>query len=486
LEIMHRRTRVSGPIVLIALLAACLSGCGGRPADENSASKTPIDVLLITLDTVRADRLGCYGHPRPTSPRLDRLAADAVRFDRAMAQASLTPVSHASILTGLRPPNHGLRVLYAASGFRLAEEIPTLASVLGERGYDTAAFLSAFPVSEFFGLDRGFATVDNGLAHPPGEALAPQRDGVWGFEPRANQRRADATTDRALDWLAAAGDPFFLWVHYWDPHDPWVLPPAEWIERFDPGPAAAEDERRRALYDAEIAFTDAQIGRLLDELERDERFANTAIVVISDHGEGLGDHGHWHHRILYQEQIRIPLIVRLPDGPRGTVVPGIVRSTDIYPTLLAAVGIEPPGRVDGLDLGGLMQGRQEAPRLAYGEALIAYDLNAARLLAARPQDDLLHSMTDRSWKLIYRPRRPERSELYHLDSDPSEQVNRFDRDPDQVRRLLAAIEAIDPFVDAPFGEGQDEEIRDRLRSLGYVGAVRSTPWEPDSTGGSTR
>lgn len=465
---MCSRTRDFRPWLWLALLGLWLPGCSERDTPDSPA---PLNVLLITLDTVRADHLGCYGHPGPTSPHLDRLAADAVRFDRAMAQASLTPVSHASILSGLLPPNHGLRVLYADSGYRLADDVPTLASVLAGRGYRTGAFLSAFPVSEFFGLDRGFEQFDNGLDHAPGEALSPQRDGNWGFEPRANQRRADVTTDRALEWLAGSGDPFFAWVHYWDPHDPWVLPPAEWIERFSPGPSATDAERRRGLYDAEIAFTDAQIGRLLFGLRRDGRFEKTAIVVISDHGEGLGDHGHWHHRILYQEQIRIPLIVRLPDGPRGVVVPEVVRSTDVYPTLLEAAGVELPGPVDGLDLRGLMERRAEAPRLAYGEALIAYDLNATRLLAARPQDDLLHSMTDRSWKLIYRPRRPEKSELYHLDSDPTEQFNRFESDPGEARRLLAAIEALDPFVDTPFGEGQDEEIRERLRSLGYVGEV---------------
>lgn len=454
-----------------ALVAVTLLG-GGGCAEEDTAAEVPKirrNLLLVTLDTTRADRLSCYGYPRTTTPNMDALASDGIRFDLAIAQAALTPVSHASIVTGLLPAQHGVRVAYAASGCSLPRDVPSLGTVLRSRGFKTGAFMSSFTVSEFYGFDNGFDTFDNGLGHSSDNVFTEQSDGSWNFDMKPNQRRSDRTTDQAIAWLGETKEPFFLWVHYWDPHDPHLRPPDDVVASFAAPPGASQTDRLRALYDAEVFYVDQQFGRLLQTLKEQDRYRDTIIVVVADHGQGLGDHQHWAHRILYQEQIRVPLIMRFPGGPAGRVVPELVRTVDIYPTVLESLGVAPPGNVDGDSLHGLASGASEAPRLAYAETLMLYDLSAKGQLLKRPDDDLLHCLMDRSWKLIYRPRHPERSELYHLREDPRETKNLYGQRPEQVKRLLAAMNNMDPFVNQPFGETHDQEVMDRLRSLGYVG-----------------
>ncbi|HMB67848.1 MAG TPA: sulfatase, partial [bacterium] len=459
-----RRLRFRPPRDLAGLAIASLAlaaGCGSPPDPRPN-------VLLITLDTTRADRLGCYGHERDTSPNLDALAGDGIRCDLAIATAALTPVAHASILTGLLPQNHGVRVIYAASGYRLPDAVPTLTTVLGEAGWRTGAFLSAFPVSDFYGFDRGFDTFDSGLGHTSEDVLEETREGHWGFDIEANQRRSDDTTDAALEWIGGSRDPFFAWIHYWDPHDPLLVPPRDVADRYQPEIALSRPVQQRALYDAEIHWMDRQIGRVLDALRERGEYDDTIIVVVSDHGEGLGDHDHWYHRILYQEQIRVPLILRLPGAETGRVVKELVRTTDIFPTVLEALELDPSGQIDGWPLQDLLAGRDPGPRHGYADALILYDLNAQDLLEKRPQDDVLHCYMDARWKLIHRPLRPEESELYDLREDPRELRNVYAEEPERAGELLARLEATDPLVDGPFGEGGDAEAIERLRALGYV------------------
>jgi arylsulfatase A-like enzyme len=445
------------PVILMVTASVVTAGCrSAGPAEPRARN-----VVLVTLDTTRADRLSCYGYGRPTTPAMDAVAADGVRFEMAIAQSALTPVSHASILTGLLPPHHGLRVLYAESGYRLSEEIPTLATDLRAHGWSTAAFLSSFTVSGFFGFEQGFETFDDGLAHPT--------DAVLQKFARANQRRSDLTTDRAIDWIRETPQPFFLWIHYWDPHDPDIVPPAEVTSKFAPPPGTSKSDILRAMYDAEVHFVDLQFARLRQALEDLGAYDETAIIVAADHGQGLGDHGHWYHRILYQEQIHVPLFMRFPEGPRGRVVGDLVNTTDIYPTVLDWLNLEAPSPVDGRSLLGLIEGRDEPPRMAYAEALILYDLNARELLNWRPDDGLLYSLIDRNWKLLYKPLRPELSELYDLEADPRELNNLYAIESGQRSRMLTELEKFDAFVDRPFGEGTDEEALERLRSLGYVG-----------------
>ncbi|MFH1844940.1 MAG: sulfatase [bacterium] len=450
--------------VLIGVATFLVAGSCTRPPEASGPN-----ILLVTLDTTRADYLGCYGYEGPVqiTPNLDSLAVAGVRFDLAISASAATPVSHATILTGVYPNRHGVRVIYAEEGCTLADSVATLASILGDRGWDTGAMLSSFTVSEFYGFDRGFRTFDSGIVDAPNEALRKAPGGVWGWEVDKNQRRADATTDEAIRWLEQSARPFCLWVHYWDPHDNMLQPPEEVLDLFN---FHIRDihERRRRLYAAEVHYVDSQFGRLIRWLKENGEYERTAIVVVADHGEGLGDHDWWSHRILYQEQIRVPLIARIPGWPTGEVVSALVRSADTMPTLLAAAGVEVPPDLDGRDLTPLVLGEETESRAAYADALNLYDLNTA-LAKNRPDDSLLHSLTDGAWKLIHRPLVPEKDELYHLAVDPRETVNLFAEEPDRVAQLLEALDRIDGYVLDSLGDAIDPETLERLRSLGYVG-----------------
>ncbi len=453
----------------LGLSLACVSAlvvCNSR------SDQARLNVLLITLDTTRADHLSCYGYSLPTSPRLDGLALEGTLFTRCMSTSSLTPVSHASILSGLEPQQHGLRVLHAGSGDRLPDSVPTLATILAREGWRTAAVLSAFPVSERFGLERGFEHFDNGMSPEPmaqAQEEAPPRRGL--DAPRgARQRRSDATTDEAIAWLRQGGRPFFLWVHYWDPHDPILVPPEHHVRGFmrDVSQAGAPPPE---LYDIEIHYMDRQIGRLLDALTELGVEGQTMVVVTADHGEGLGEHGWPSHRLLYQEQIHVPLIVRLPGRGAGRVVDALVRTTDIHPTVLEALGVEAPIPVAGLGLRGLLDGIPEPGRVAYAESLIKWDTRAGQVREQRPEDDdLLHCLMDASTKLIYRPLHPERSELYDLLTDPDEARNLFEERGFEARALLDQLLSRDAFLLEPLGEADlDLETSRALRGLGYAG-----------------
>src|SRR6266571_7281903 len=251
-------------VAAIFLLTTMMSDAACRAGASRSSPPDRPNVLLVTIDTLRADHVGCYGYKAASTPTIDALAKRGVRFETALAHAPLTGPSHASILTGRIPPGHGFR---NNSGFTLSPRVKTAAEDFRQRGYRTAAFVSGFPLDRRFGFDRGFETYDDHL-------------------PRGNDRRrtpyvertADRTTEAALRWMdgaRAGAAPFFLWVHYYDPHAPYE-PPADLLARFPSSP-----------YDGEIAFVDAQLGRLLRRLE--ERSPRTVVLVTADHGEALGE-----------------------------------------------------------------------------------------------------------------------------------------------------------------------------------------------------
>jgi arylsulfatase A-like enzyme len=453
-------------VVTLALLAGLFPACSQSPPGP------AYNVVLITLDTTRADHLSSYGYHKLTSPRLDMLADDGSRFEMAISTSGVTPMSHASILTGLNPDRHGLRVFYGLTGSVLSESQVTLTDVLADLGWATAGFISAYSASQRFGLDSGFERFDTGVdprVMTMDPAQRPPKDGYWLDRRTAlAQRRADATTDGALGWMKSVESPFFLWVHYFDPHDPSLVPPPDVIRQFGAEPRAAD--AFRAIYDPEIYFMDMQLGRLIDALKRSGQYDNSVIVVVADHGQGLGDHGWFAHRLLYQEQIRVPMIIRLPQGPRGQVVQPLVRTIDIMPTVLDLLEIGLPAEVQGSSLRGLIEGRDEESRLAYAEALNTLDFHAPRDLPPQ-QKDLLFCMMDRSWKLIYHRDSPDNTELYNLEADPGETLNVADRHPEQTARLLAHLEssgAIEIEIVQP-DEPLDPEALERLRSLGYIG-----------------
>ncbi len=469
------RLKSPGSFYVLACLLAVgiLMGCSTDRPDQEADKD--LNVLLITLDTTRADYLSSYGYLETTTPNLDRLGADGTRFEHAVATASVTPVSHASILTGLSNHRHGLRVLSAAGGFRLDESVPTLASILGQQGYATAAIHSAFPVSAHFGLDQGFdifESFDATINVTEGDRVKHS----WGQS--KYQRRSDETTDLVLQHLRSLDLPFLIWVHYWDPHDRGRLPPEEFLpdtykstdDEGDDRPDAIE--RRKAVYAAEVRYMDSQIGRLFDKLEERGLIESTLVFVVSDHGQGLGDHQWNFHRLLYHEQIRVPLIASIPGHEQVSVVESLVSTVDIVPTILDYLNIDADIRTSGHTLRGLIEGKTEPARIAIADQINGFDLNAS-MVEKRPRDDFLYSAMDRDWKLIYRPTKPSQSELFHLAQDPQELANLYGQHPDQELRLLQELARSRPWVLEPFAPTEDETdfeaAQAALTALGYLG-----------------
>jgi arylsulfatase A-like enzyme len=475
----------SRPLLAALLLAPLsLAACGGE--------RKP-NVVLITMDTTRADYLSCYGYAdaagRATTPNLDRLAAEGARFELAISTAAVTPVSHASILTGRFNRDHGVRVIYAGSGFRLADGVPTLGTELQRAGYATLAVHSAFPVSPYFGLTRGFDVVDSFDAEM---SVGPAGQASWSQQ---NTRRSDETIGRALAAVARAEEPFFLWVHLWDPHDAIQLPEDEFMppkdQLFELGPDGRpkRDENGEPilkrpmtpLYAAEVRYMDHQIGALFDGLRERGLWDDTLVAVTADHGQGLGDHGWAAHRILYQEQIRVPLILRVPGAKAPRVVEELVRTVDIAPTLLDYAGERPLAGIAGRSLRPLLEGADDEPRVTFADQINGYDLNAA-MTVKRPKDDFVYCAMDGRFKLVWRPNHPEDSELFDLAADPKEQRSLWAWDHPEALRLKRALAEHAPWVTAPFPVEEDgaslQAAAARLADLGYTGGGDEPGDEP--------
>ena len=297
-------------------------------------------MLIVTIDTLRADHVGAYGSKTARTPTLDRLAAEGLRAADAIAPAPITMPSHASLFTGLYPPSHGVRDNGTAA---LPDPVVTLAERLSGAGYTTHAFVSAVVFSRLYGLDAGFASYD---------------DDLWGEDaPRLfmiRERPARRTADRFLEWFggwkADRSKPFFAWVHFFDPHQP--------LE------AALEDRVGAASpYDAEVTAADRATGRVIDALRAAGVLDDTIVIVTADHGESLGEHGEATHAIfVYDATVRVPLIVRHPATlPAGRVYDGPVRLVDVMPTVLGWLGIEGGAETQGVDLGAAWRGSAPPP-----------------------------------------------------------------------------------------------------------------------------
>jgi choline-sulfatase len=420
-------------LLLLGLIGALAAGCDRR---------RPPNVLVVTIDTLRVDRVGCYGFGLAITPAMDRLAREGVRCTDAVTSAPITLPAHSSIFTGLFPQTHGVR---DNGNYALSADAVTLAERLRDVGYTTGAFVSAAVLARRYGLDQGFDTYD---------------DDLWAEdEPELfmiRERPAERTAARAVAWLEQTprDRPFFLWVHFFDPHQPYNVRSGD-VAALAPTP-----------YDAEIAQADRGLGTLLAALERRGALDDTLVVVTADHGESLGEHGEPTHGIfVYDATIHVPLLWRFPHVlPAGRTYDAPTRHVDLMPTILALVGLEPPAASQGIALGEALAGRAAPPTpIQYAEARLAEEgFGMAPLYAIRSGG--------RKWIRAPLP------ELYDLRADPKELKNLYPADPEQSRPLdadLAALDAESARLVVRLGlkartREIDAETAEMLRALGYL------------------
>lgn len=420
----------------MALLVACTESSAPAPAVK-TVGRRP-NVLLVTFDTTRADRLGPYGYEAAVTPTADRLAREGVRVEHAWATAPLTAPSHSSILTGLIPPAHGVR---DNGSFALPDAVESLPELLGEAGYATGAFVSAAVLHRRYNLSQGFDVYD---------------DELWSEDaPRMfmiRERPARRTVDRALEWLEdrSETEPFFAWVHFFEPHHPHE-------------PAVADRIRTLTPYDAEVTGADRQLGRLLDWLEARDTLDDTLVILTADHGESMGEHGEDTHGVfVYQSTIRVPLLLRWPGRlPAGSVHDTPMSVVDIAPTVLAAAGVDLPPAMNGRSHLDPMTGGPPLPEVGlYSESLMSeLGFGMAPLHAVR-RDGLTYI-------------RAPRPELYDRTSDPDElhdlHAERRDRAAALAEELDAMITRAEDGAPDASTRPIDRETLDMLRALGYVG-----------------
>ena len=391
-----------------------------------AVSQPPLSVMLVTLDTTRADRLTPYGLMDRSMPSLERLAREGTVFDQAISASPLTLPAHSTIFTGLLPPRHGVR---DNADKPLAPSHTTLAEALHAQGFRTAGFAASAVLDAGRGLAQGFDTY-TGVDRPSGNGL------------RGLQRRADDVVDDATAWLqTTTGERFFLWAHLYDPHRPYDPPPP-----YDGAEA----------YTGEIAYAASQLERLLNALEERDLLDRTIVIVAGDHGESLGEHGETDHGVfLYDGVLRVPLMIRMP-GARPRRVADVVRLTDIMPTVLELLGLSRQA-TDGVSLARVVKGESLSRDLeSYSESLYPLRFGWSGIYALR----------DSRFKFIDAPT----PELYDLATDPLELHNIVHERPAvaaAMRRRVRAIAASNSAAPTPSGE-VSPDIRERLAALGYV------------------
>ncbi len=416
---------------------------GEAPDEAMTVTEGPVHLLLITLDTVRADHLGCYGYEHPTTPHLDALAQEALLFETCQASVPVTLPSHCTIITGMEPFEHGVR---NNGTFVLSDEITTLAEVMHAQGYATGAVMASIVLAQRFGTAQGFDHFDDDFTGPGAGHPLPERV-------------AGEVTRRGLEWIRNQPDrPWFAWLHYFDPHDPYH-PPAPFDRMLD------------APYDGEIAYADAHLGGLFRELKRMGLWDRTLIAVTADHGEGLGEHNEPTHSLfIYGTTIDVPLLVKLPrtqrwqeERFRGRRIQGLTATADLLPTLLDALGIatQVPPDVSGRSLVPLIESGATVREHAYLESLV-------------PQLDYgwapYRGLRTERWKLILAPS----PELYDVVDDPAELDNRYFGEPEQAERLTGVLMSLCREDQVAGSAALDPATIEQLRSLGYVAGGGST------------
>ena len=426
--------------VSVAVAVVAVAGCGNRtPTTPAGPPADAASVVLVTIDTLRADRVGAYGWRAARTPAIDTLAAAGARFARAYAAAPITLTSHATLITGVNPPRHGAR----HNGMQVRSDVPTLATVLREKEFATAAFIAAFPLDHRFGLNRGFDTYSDALPRGPDGRLL-------------NERSGRAVVDEALEWLRSHTQErrIFLWVHLFEPHAPYE------------GNGSPADARRRSVsdrYDDEIASADAQVGRLIEGLAG--RRASTLIVLAGDHGEAFGEHGEVGHSVfVYDTTLRVPLVIAGPRVRPGAQIDEPVSLVDVMPTILELMGLQ-PSSTDGISLVytfdrqavGDRHAKAPQRRLLYAESFAPLlDFGWSSLRSVRVGED----------KYIAAPR----PELYDVRGDAGENLNVVATKPEVARALAPLVDkwsAAELPDDSKLAPANDQATA-RLRSLGYL------------------
>ena len=407
----------------------------GVGAGAFAQRKAPPDIFLITIDTLRADHVHCYGYDRVETPTLDGLAKEGIRFAQAFTPSAITNTSHASILTGLLPSSHGVTDFAVP----LLPAHPTVAELLKQHGYRTAAFIGAVILDSKTlapGFDRGFDFYDNFAEHS-------QTKLRWGRV----ERRGAEVVQHAETWLGQhPAGPHFMWVHLYDPHDP-----------YEPPPPYSQTYKNH-LYDGEIAYADSALANLIAYLKKSARYQNALIVVVGDHGEGLGEHHEDTHGIfLYDSTTHVPLIVKLPGSLNaGRVIDAQVRTIDIAPTLLEFAGAAPPEKRDGESLKSHFADGDKSERPAVGETDYPLRFGWAPLRSVRAQ----------GFKYIEAPR----PEFYDLHSDPGELENKYEPWNEHVQKSRAMLAELRTQAPPPSSKGVvSQGTLDELKALGYLG-----------------
>jgi arylsulfatase A-like enzyme len=423
------------PAAAGAILAAgcALLGCGDAAQREARLEDPRRNVLVITLDTTRADALGAYGQPLPATPRIDAAAADGTVFEQVRSSSPSTFPAHASLFTGQHPYAHGVR---ANAGYVLADESTTLAERLRDAGWRTGAEVAAMVLGRFQRLDQGLDSYGDPLSADEGGGAA--------------TRDAIDVTDQGLAFLREyRHEPFFLWLHYYDPHSPFV-PPAPYSDLFPDDP-----------YLGEVRFVDDQVGRVLDEIQALGLRDQTLVAITSDHGEGLGEHEEDTHTFfVYDSTMRVPLVLwGAAEIPRGLRVSKPVRLIDVAPTLLDLLGLPPLPDAQGVSLGPLLDAPDaELELTGYGESFAPLSLFGS---------DVLRFVREGRWKYHHKLE----PELYDIVTDPRELENLAALEPervDELRARLAKLLSVAPVAPQDVEAKLDPETLAQLRALGYL------------------
>jgi len=432
--------------VVLALLI--VAGAGAWWFRRGQTAGAPLNLVIVTLDTTRADRMGAYGYADIETPAFDRVAREGVLFENAVSSAPLTLPVHSSMFTGKFPPEHGVR---DNGGFFLHADQLTLAEVLKTRGYHTGAFVAAYVLDHKWGLNQGFDTYfdDFDLGKARGMSIG------------SIQRPGNEVLDKALPWIASAGaGPFFAWIHLYDAHAPY-RPPEPFLSRYQGHP-----------YDGEIAFADSQVARLIAGLQSQGAYDRTVIIVLGDHGESLGDHGEAAHGFfIYNSVTHVPFLIHAPFSlTRQRHVTDPVRSVDVMPTALDLLGIPIPEGLSGASLVPLMTGATRELSLdAYSEAM--YPLHHYGWSDLR-------ALRSGRYKVIDAPR----PELYDLERDPLERTNLYRDRQALADRMIAQLRTLEGGLNKTLAslpaEDVDPEARQRLAALGYVGSFVASANDP--------